>query len=148
MPVEKSAGAVVFRKNKKIKYLLLHYPSTAKAPKEYWDFPKGHIEKGEDELITVQREVQEETGLKNLQFIDGFKELIRYFFKFQGKTIFKIVTFYLVKTKEKRVKISLEHLGYKWLSYKEALSKLTFKNAKEILQKANEFLSREGLPSS
>jgi len=83
-----------------------------------------------------------------LQFIGGFKEFIRYFFKFQGKTIFKIVIFYLAKTKEKEVKISFEHLGYEWLPYKEALSKLTFKNAKDILQKANEFLSREGLSSS
>ena len=140
MPVEKSAGAVIFRNNKKIKYLLLHYPSGAKTPKEYWDFPKGHGKKGEKELDTVKREVEEETGVKDLKFIEGFKEHIRYFFKFKGKTIFKTVTFYLAETREKRVKTSFEHLGYKWLPYKEALSILTFKNAKEILKKANNLL--------
>ena len=146
MPIEKSAGAVIFRKDKGIiKYLLLHYPSSAKAPKEYWDFPKGHIEKGEKELETVKREVEEETGLKDLKLIDGFKEWIKYFFKFQGKTVFKIVTFYLAEAKTQEVKISGEHIDYQWLPFSEALEQLTFKNAKEILEKANNFLSEKSI---
>jgi len=141
MPFEKSAGAVVFRReDNKIHYLLLHYPSTSKAPKDYWDLPKGHIEKGEKELDTVKREVEEETGLQDLKFIEGFKEWIKYFFRFKGKTIFKIVTFYLAKTKTEKVKTSFEHIGYEWLPYKEALATLNFKNAKEILEKAHNFL--------
>jgi len=141
MPIEKSAGAVIFRReNNKIYYLLLHYPSSAKAPKEYWDLPKGHIEKGEKEIETVKREVEEETGLKDIEFVEGFKEWIKYFFKFQEKNIFKIVTFLLAETKTKEVKVSFEHVGYEWLSYKEAFEKLTFKNAKEILKKANDYL--------
>jgi len=141
MPLEKSAGALIFRKDKGIiKYLLLHYPSTSKAPRDYWDLPKGHIEKREKELETVKREVEEETGLKDLRFIEGFKEWIKYFFRFKGKTVFKIVTFYLAETETKEIETSFEHIGYKWLPYKEALAKLTFKNAKEILEKANNFL--------
>jgi len=146
MPLEKSAGAVIFfRGNKKIKYLLLHYPSSAKAPRDYWDFPKGHIEKGEKEIETVKREVEEETGLKDLEFVEGFKEWIKYFFKLKGETIFKIVTFYLTEAKTKEVKTSFEHLGYEWLPYEKAVEQLTFKNAKEILGKANDYLSRKGL---
>jgi 8-oxo-dGTP pyrophosphatase MutT (NUDIX family) len=141
MPVEKSAGAVIYRKEGgKTYYLLLHYQSGARRPHPYWDLPKGHIEKGEDEKETVRREVEEETGLKNIEFIDGFKETIKYFFKFQEKTVLKFVTFYLAQTKEKEVKISWEHIGYKWLPYEETLEQLTFKNAKEMLKKANEFL--------
>lgn len=143
MPLEKSAGAVIFRReNKKIKYLLLHYPRGSRRPKPYWDFPKGHIEKGEMPEVTARREVEEETGLKDIKFIEGFKEWIKYFFKDKGQTVFKIVTFYLVQTKTKKVKISWEHIGYKWLSYEEALEQLTFKNAKEILKKANDFLKK------
>ncbi|OIO45197.1 MAG: hypothetical protein AUJ24_00785, partial [Parcubacteria group bacterium CG1_02_36_42] len=131
MPIEKSAGAVIFRKEgNKIYYLLLHYPSNAKAPREYWDFPKGHIEKGEKIEETVKREVKEETGLKDIKLIEGFKEWIKYFFKFKGKNIFKIVTFFLAETKTKTVKVSFEHIGFKWLPYEEAIEKLTFKNAK------------------
>ena len=142
MPIEKSAGAVIFRKEgNKIYYLLLHYPSNAKAPREYWDFPKGHIEKGEKIEETVKREVKEETGLKDIKLIEGFKEWIKYFFKFKGKNIFKIVTFFLAETKTKTVKVSFEHIGFKWLPYEEAIEKLTFKNAKEILKKANDYLN-------
>jgi len=142
MPIEKSAGAVIFRKEgNKIYYLLLHYPSNAKAPREYWDFPKGHIEKGEKIEETVKREVKEETGLKDIKLIEGFKEWIKYFFKFKGKNIFKIVTFFLAETKTKTVKVSFEHIGFKWLPYEEAIEKLTFKNAKDILKKANDYLN-------
>jgi len=140
--VEKSAGAVVFRKEgNKIYYLLLHYPSGARTPRNYWDFPKGHIERGEKEIETVKREVKEETGLEDIKFIEGFKKWVKYFFRFQGKTVFKIVIFYLVETKNKNVKISSEHIGYKWLPYEEALEQLLFKNAKEILKKANDYLN-------
>jgi len=142
MPIEKSAGAIVFRKEVgNIFYLLLHYPSSAKAPRDYWDFPKGHIEKGEKLEETVKREVKEETGLKEIKFVEGFKETIKYFFKYKGQNVLKFVTFFLAETKGKNIKISFEHIGYQWLPYKEALEKLTFKNAKEILQKANEYLN-------
>ncbi len=140
MPKEVSAGAVVFRKDKDIYYLLLHYKSG------HWDFPKGHIEDGEEEVKTVEREIEEETGIKDLQLVDGFKEWVKYFFRktYEDKKapwIFKIVNFYLAETKTKQVKISHEHTGYKWLVYNDALKQLTYKNAKDILKKAHQFLT-------
>jgi len=141
MPKEKSAGAIVFReKDNRVYYLLLHYDAG------HWDFPKGHIEEGETELETVKREVEEETGISEIKIIDGFKEWVKYFFrrnynkKEKSVWVFKIVDFYLAKTKEKEIKLSFEHKNYKWLEYKEAKNQLTFKNAKEILEKANSFL--------
>ena len=144
MPVEKSAGAVIFRReNNKIYYLLLHYPGAShRADRDYWDFPKGHIEKGEKIEDTVKREVFEETGLKDIKIFPDFKKTIKYFFKFEGKNILKFVTFFLAETKEKDVKISFEHIGYEWLPYEEALEKLTFQNAKEVLKRAHKFLTK------
>lgn len=143
MPFEKSAGAVIFRKEgNKIYYLLLHYPSTKRGAKgDYWDFPKGHVEKGEKIEDTAKREVGEETGLTDVKFVEGFKEWIKYFFRSEGKNVFKIVTFFLAETKEKEVKISFEHTGAEWLEYEQAMNRLAFKNAKEILKKANGYLS-------
>ena len=135
MPKEKSAGAVVFRKeDNKIYYLLLQYQ------KGHWDFPKGHMEPGERELETVKREVAEETGIKNLELFPNFRQAIYYFFSVKEKTIFKTVAFYLAKTEEKEVKISHEHINFIWLAFPEAMAKLTFKNAKKILRRADEFL--------
>lgn len=132
---EISAGAIVLRKNKEINYLLLHYEAG------HWDFPKGNVEKNEDEKDTVRREIKEETGIENIEFIDGFKEKINYFYKRDNQTIFKQVIFYLVKTKEKKVKISYEHIGYKWFDYDNALKQITYKNSKAILEKAHKFLN-------
>jgi len=135
MSVEKSAGAVIFRKEKwVIYYLLLHYQAG------HWDFVKGNIEKGEEIKQTIIREAEEESGIKGLEFIKGFKETIEYFYKLKGKTIFKTVVFFLAETKTKEIKLSFEHIGFKWLSYEGALEILTYKNAKEVLIKANNFL--------
>lgn len=139
MPKEKSAGAVVFRREgNEIYYLLLHYQPG------HWDFPKGHIEAGEREEETVKREIAEETGIKDIVIMEGFREQIKYFFrntydkKKNTSWIFKVVAFYLAETATKGVKISFEHKGFKWLPYKEAMEQLTFKNAKNILTKAHD----------
>ena len=134
MEKESSAGAIVCRKDPEIKYLLLHYDAG------HWDFPKGHIEEGETEIETVQREVQEETSIEDIDVIKAFKQQIGYFYKRDGNLVDKSVVFYLAKTETEQVKISYEHKGFEWLSYDEALEKLTFKNAKDILEKANNFL--------
>jgi 8-oxo-dGTP pyrophosphatase MutT (NUDIX family) len=144
MAIERSAGGVVFRKeNGTIFYLLLHYPSSSKAKKDYWGFPKGHIEKGETLEETVKREIKEETGLEDIEFIDGFKETIKYFFNFQGKKTLKFVTLFLLETQEQEVKISSEHIGYQWLPYEKALEFLSFEKDKDILKKANNFLKKK-----
>ena len=86
MPVERSAGAVVYRETKKGReYLLLqhHAGKNTRAVKRahvgHWDFPKGHIDAGEKTEDTVRREVREETGITRIELIPGFKETIRYF---------------------------------------------------------------------
>lgn len=152
MPIEKSAGAVIFKrepfdaaqgKKTGFFYLLLQYQAG------HWDLPKGHIEKGETLEDTVKREVKEETGLSNIKIVPGFKETIKYFFRWEEKNIMKFVTFYVAETPHQskhgagqapEVKISKEHIGFIWLPYREALEKLTFKNAKDIIKKANIFL--------
>ena len=140
MPLERSAGAVIFHQKKDApEYLLLHYTA------RHWDLPKGHIENGEKQKEAAKREVKEETGLEDIEFSPGFEETIKYFYKREGRNFFKVVVFFLAEAKTKKVKISYEHQGFKWLPYEKALKQLTFKNAKEIIKKANNFLSRKGL---
>ena len=136
MKKERSAGAVIFRKGKEIKYLLLHYEAG------HWDFPKGHIEEKEAELDTIRREVREETGIDDIELVPNFKEKIQYYYKINGELMHKEVVFCLAKTEEEKVKISFEHIGYIWLPYDKAMEKLTFRNVKEILKKAHAFLTR------
>jgi 8-oxo-dGTP pyrophosphatase MutT (NUDIX family) len=136
---EKSAGAIVFKKNGKIRYLFLR----KRYKNEYWDLPKGNIEKGEEEEETVRREIDEETGLKDLRFVKGFKEKINYFYKRDKDTVFKEVVFFLAESKNDEVKISPEHSSYEWVSYEEAL-KRTKDNTRKVFEKVHLILE-EGL---
>jgi len=136
MGTEKSAGIVLFRNDLgKNKFLLLNYPQG------HWDFVKGKVEQNETPHETALRETKEETGIINIEFIDGFEESVEYDFRFKKEDIHKKVIFFLAKTDEKNIKLSHEHNDYLWLEYNDALKKTTFENAKNVLIKANKFLS-------
>ena len=136
MGEEKSAGIVLFRNiSDKNEFLLLNYPQG------HWDFIKGKIEQDETSHETALRETKEETGISNIEFIDGFEEYVEYDFRFKNEDIHKKVIFFLAKTSEKKIRLSHEHNDYLWLGYNDAIKKTTFRNAKDVLSKANEFLS-------
>jgi len=135
---ERSAGAVIFRRrNTKVEYLLLHYPSG------HWDFVKGNIERGEDELETLRREAFEEAGIKDLRIINGFRERIEYYYRREKTLVHKEVVFHLAETKQSEVRLSEEHLDAKWLTYRDAVEKLTYSNAKNLLRKANKLIEEK-----
>jgi len=127
---ERSAGAVIFSETPDgMIFLLLNYPSG------HWDFVKGNIEEGETLRQTVVREIMEETGIFDVEFVNGFEDKIEYRYQRDGNMVHKEVVFFLAKTKTTDVKISHEHLGFVWLSFNDALKKLTYKNAQNILKK-------------
>ena len=137
---EKSCGAVIFiKKSEETKYLLLNYAAG------HWDFVKGNVEDNETEKQTVVRELKEETAIEDAQFLDGFKETIAYFYRRQGLTIHKEVVFFIMESHTDKVTLSFEHVGYIWLDYQHAMEKLNFKNAKDVLQKAHDFLNKKGI---
>lgn len=137
MDVEQSYGAVVFFKNKEPIYLLLHYEAS------HWGLVKGHMENNETQEETALRELKEETGLTKIKLIAGFKEKINYFYKRKNQTIHKQVTYFLVQTYHKEINLSSEHIGYEWLNHEEATEKLSFKNTKNVLKKAHNYLKNK-----
>ena len=118
------------------------------APRSYlllqnagrWDFPKGNMEKGESELQTVLREVTEETGLTDIAIVDGFRRVVEYFYRRDGKNVHKKVTYLLAEAGDERVKISFEHQGYGWFPYEEAKARTSYDNSKMTLTDAEVFL--------
>lgn len=131
---EKSCGAIVFIKNRAMKYLLLQYKAG------HWDFVKGLNEINESEKDTAMRELKEETGIEKAHFVGDFREEIHYFFRRRGRLVSKKVAYFLIEVEESAVKISYEHVGYEWLSFQRAMEKLTFENARKVLGSANKFL--------
>ena len=115
-PAPRAAGAVVFRRSDRgIRILLL------RAYKN-WDFPKGLVEPGESELAAARREVEEETGLADLDYPFGeeFKETLPY----SGN---KVARYYLAETDAEKLELPVspelgrpEHHEYRWASFDEA----------------------------
>ena len=134
---EISIGSVLYilDTNFNVNYLILNYSYG------HWDFPKGNIENGESELDTIKREIMEETGITDINFIDDFRQQISYRYKKKFKLVNKSVIYYIVETKSNKVVLSFEHVNFAWLNYNDALNRLSFDNSKKILKNANEFLS-------
>jgi len=87
-----------------------------------WDFPKGLVEAGEDQLTCAKRELKEETGLAavDFPFKDEYKETLPY----SGN---KIARYYLGETEEVEIDLPVskelgrpEHHEYRWVTYEEA----------------------------
>ncbi len=139
---EKSCGIIVFNKEgDQHKYLLLHYPGG------HWDYPKGHVEEHDDnEMATAQRELEEETGISDIEFIPDYHESMYYEFD-RGKKerVKKTVIYFLAEATNKDVTISHEHKNFLWLPFQEAVKKLTFENARNLLRMAEEHINLHGL---
>lgn len=143
MPVERSAGTLIFCESKKGReYLLLKHSREEPEPKEYWNFPKGHLEKGETSQETARRETLEESGLQDITFIPGFKETERYVYVWQGKKILKFVVWFIAQSRTKRVKVSWEHTEAAWLPYPQAYKRVFYAGSKRLLKKAEAFLKK------
>lgn len=131
---ERSAGAVVFRDTPGgRRYLLLQNAGR-------WDFPKGNIEDGESELQTVLREVGEETGLKDVSILQGFRQVVEYFYRRDGKNVHKQVVYLLARTEDGEVRISFEHQSFGWFPFSEAVDHASYDNSKKTLLQADKFL--------
>ena len=112
----RAAGAVVFRRTAEgVRLLVLRAYRN-------WDFPKGMVEPGEDELQAAKREVAEETGLEALRFPYGeaHSETLPY----AGG---KVARYYLAETDQAAIELPVsaelgrpEHHEWRWVSFEEA----------------------------
>src|SRR5258708_29143973 len=105
----RAAGVVVFRRTGRgIYYLVLRAYNN-------WDFPKGLVEAGEDQLTCAKRELKEETGLSSVDFPFGeeYRETVPY----SGN---KGARYYLGETQEVEIELPVsqelrlpEHHAYR-----------------------------------
>lgn len=152
-PKERSAGFIIFRTiDDEAEYQIPKNPEQSNSIHQYlilqyaaghWDFPKGHLEGSETPIEAAKRETFEETGIRSedLSINPKFMEKFEYeFTRKDGNQAIKEVTFFLAKLRfEHKIVLSSEHKGYKWLKYSDALKQVTYKNAKDLLEKAESF---------
>lgn len=133
---EKSCGAVVCAKDKnEVKVLLVKNHNG-----KYWSFPKGHIEKGENEKQTAIREIKEETDI-DVKILDGFRETSEYCP--YGK-IRKRVVFFIGISSSTKVKIQQNEIDcYNWTTFAEASRICSYPNDLRVLDKAKSYLKEK-----
>lgn len=132
MTKEKSCGAVIYRmvNGTRQYFVLLNKKNNAKG---HWGFPKGHMEQGENEYETASREIFEETGL--LVIFCGDTRVVSHYSPRPG--IEKDVVYFVATVRDNQnVRLQKEEVAdYKWCTFQEAKSLLTFDQ--DILKKVN-----------
>lgn len=121
---EKSCGCIIIKDGK----VLLVYEKN----RNFWGFPKGHMEKGENEIETALREVKEEVGL-DVEIDTKKRYILNYIIR---NEIDKTTVLYIAIPKNKNLKIQESEIeDAKWCDFNEALNILTFDNWKEMFKK-------------
>lgn len=156
---EFSSGGVVYKKDKNQIYWLIRRTSASEMfPETYWMLPKGWLDddgvdvpgpmasgkvKATEDVLkdTAIREVKEEGGV-NAKVVNKIgTSTFFYTHPVRGK-IMKFVTFFLMEWVEDSPDgFDFETSEIAWLSYKEALEKLSFDREKEVLKKAAKLLN-------
>lgn len=134
---EFSAGGVVYKKSINFITWLIIKP----AGTDRWQLPKGRIENQESSQVAALREVAEEGGIQ-AKVVDKIGNQ-KYFFMADGKKIFKTVTFYLMEYLSKASQShDWEVEKAEFLPFAEAISKLSFKGDRVILNQGKEILEQ------
>lgn len=129
----KSAGGVVVNREGKV--------ALVNQGGDFWSYPKGTIKKGETKFEAAKREVFEETGIIELEFVKNLGSYTRYQMKANGreldKTKLKTITLFLFKTGQKRLEpVNLKsNPEARWVERKKVADLLTHPKDKEFFLK-------------
>ncbi len=108
-----AAGGVVKNSNGEILFIYRN---------DKWDLPKGKIEKGEEIEVAAIREVEEETGVKNLNIIKSL-EITYHIYTYKGKKIFKVTYWFFMET---------DFIGKLQPQFEEGITNVEWLNKKQI----------------
>lgn len=136
---EFSAGGIIFKKEGEDFKILLIKDSYGR-----WTWPKGKLDQGESPQEAAIREVGEEAGLTSVRILGKAGES-KYFYRFKGTLISKMVQFFVMETgREEKIRIQPSEIqGAEWFSPQDALTAVEYKGANELLQKAIEIYQQK-----
>ncbi len=133
---EKSCGAVVWHETAGERLYLIEEMRGG-----HFAMPKGHVEPGETEAQTAEREIREETGLE-VELDTAFRASNSYS-PYPG--CWKEVIYFIARADSRETTVQAEELrSILWLPYEEALRRLSYDNDREILRQAEAWLNRHG----
>ncbi|MBR6708764.1 MAG: NUDIX domain-containing protein [Clostridia bacterium] len=136
MQYEKSCGAVVLRSEGDQTYVLLirHKKGGHRS------FPKGHVERGESERRTAEREVNEETGAR-INIRERFRVPIRYS---PMPGVEKEVVYFLAFTDDPNIRPRQGEIAeVEWVPLSRADAALSHENDRMVLRSARRYLRQK-----
>lgn len=139
---ETTSGGVVFRRNNNNEVEIL----LAQDAKDRWTIPKGHIEPGETPRQTAEREIQEETGLKEMDVLNHLgKTQFRY--RRQNSLVLMTMHVFLVRAKGDSNRLVKEGWmnGIGWFPFAEALDKIEYEGIEKLILLASKQIRQQQL---
>lgn len=128
---EPTSGGIVFRftNDKKDIDILLIQDSKGR-----WTIPKGHIEPGETAKMTARREIEEETGLKNVSILTWLGK-IHFKYRRLEKLVLMTTQIYLVRALDDHEKPQKEKWmnGIKWFRFGDAIDAIEYEDIEKLM---------------
>jgi 8-oxo-dGTP pyrophosphatase MutT (NUDIX family) len=127
-------GVKTLIRNNAGKLLLLERQHRSKGV--YWDIPGGRLQKGESLLETLRRELEEETGLKNIEGAFPFTMMVTNIrIPIQGNDVGLILSIYRYDINSTFTPcLSAEHTSFGWFSASEAAELLKNQYPSEFIE--------------
>ncbi len=134
MPKEQCYGViVVYTGEEENLFLILNQTEGS------WSFPKGHTEEGELPKETALRELNEEAGITEIDFLDA--PLVHEEYLIENNSVLKCNDYFIGFVKDKNVVLQeSEVVDHKWVNFYEAIATIQYPQRKEVLKKAKEYL--------
>jgi 8-oxo-dGTP pyrophosphatase MutT (NUDIX family) len=129
---EPTAGGVVYRRSHDrpdtVEILLIQ------DSKGRWTIPKGHIEEGEKSSTTAKREIQEETGLKEMRVLNWLGK-INFRYRRGNSLVLMTTEIFLVEALGDTNKIKPEKWmnSLAWLPANDALDKIEYEDIGKLI---------------
>lgn len=127
---ETTSGGIVFRraKNGELQLLLI------KDAKNRWTIPKGHVEPGEEPRQTAEREIREETGLKEMKVMNWLGK-VNFRYRREHTLVLMTMHIYLVQGLGDTDDLTAEDWmnGIEWLPANDAIDKIAYEDIGKLI---------------
>jgi ADP-ribose pyrophosphatase YjhB (NUDIX family) len=128
---EQTAGGVIFRHHPKDGQLQILLVQDAK---DRWTIPKGHLEPGETAKETAEREIHEETGLKEVRMFNWLGK-VNFRYRRQQSLVLITMQVFLVQALGDSDDLTPEDWmnGIKWFSPVDAVDKIEYEDIGKLI---------------